>query len=77
MCTLALPRQQRSDWGVRGTQNAYFSLMTLTKQLLLLTFCDATSGTNASFRTDGNGWMDGTRWTDRHGSQNSYLDNNS
>ena len=38
--TLALPRRQRSDWGMRVTQNVYFSLMTHTKQLLLVTFYD-------------------------------------
>ena len=37
ICTLASPWQQRSDWGLRVTQNAYFSLMTHTKQLLLVT----------------------------------------
>ena len=33
------------------TQNAYFSLMTHTKQLLIVTFCDTTAGIAASFQT--------------------------
>ena len=37
--TLALPQPQRSDWGLRVTQNTYFSLIAHTKQLLLVTFC--------------------------------------
>ena len=49
--TLALPHQQQSDWGLRVTQNAYFSLMTHTKQLLFVTFCYTTAGIGASFRT--------------------------
>ena len=36
---------------LRVTQNAYFSLMTHTKQLLLVTFCHATAGNGASFWT--------------------------
>ena len=52
ICTLALPRQQRSDWGLRVTQDAYFSLLSHTKQLLLVTFSDITAGIGASFRTD-------------------------
>ena len=51
--TLALPRRQRSDWGLRVTQNAYFSLITHTKQLLLVTFCDPTAGIAVSFWTHG------------------------
>ena len=68
--TLASPRQQRSQWGLRVTQDAYFSLMTHTKQLLLVTFCDNTAGNGAFFRTHGT--TDG--WTDRHDSRNIYLD---
>ena len=49
---LALPRRQRSDFGLRVTQNAYFSLITHTKQLLLVTFCDTTAGIGASFWTE-------------------------
>ena len=54
--TSALPRQQWSDWGLRVIQNAYFSLMTHTKQLLFVTFCCTTAGIEVSFRTDGGGW---------------------
>ena len=31
-------------WGLRVTQNAYFSLQTHTEQLLLVTFYDTTAG---------------------------------
>ena len=54
------------------TQNAYFSLIAHTKQLLLVTFCDTTAGIGASFRTHGHK-EDGGR-KDRRGSRNSYLD---
>ena len=37
--------------GLRVTQNACFSLLTLTKKLLLVTFCDPTAETGVSFRT--------------------------
>ena len=37
--------------GLRVTQDAYFSLMTHTKQPLLVTVCDTTAGNGASFRT--------------------------
>ena len=49
--TSASPRQQRSDWGLRVTQDAYFSLLTHTKQLLLVKFCHTTVGNRASFWT--------------------------
>ena len=49
--TSASPRWLWSDLGLRVTQNAYFSLMTHTKQLLLVTFCYTTAGIRASFRT--------------------------
>ena len=49
----ALPRRQQSDWGLRVTQNAYFSLMTHTKQLLFVTFCCTTAGIEVRFRTHG------------------------
>ena len=54
ICTLALPQRQWSDWGLRVTQNVYFSLMTHTKQLLLVMFCNTIAGIRASFqkRTD-------------------------
>ena len=58
---LAFPWQQQSDWGLRVTQNAYFSLITHTKQLLLVRFCDTTAGIGASFWTQGR--MDG-QWTE-------------
>ena len=70
---MASPRQQRSDWGLRVTQNAHFSLMMHTKQLLLLTFCYTTAGIGATFRTHGRRTANGGR-TDRRGSRNSYLD---
>ena len=73
--TSASPWRQRSDWGLRVTQNAYFSLMTHTKQLLLVTFCYTTAGIGASFRTDARRTADGGGGrTDRRGSRNSYLD---
>ena len=51
--------------GLRVTQNAYFSLLTLTKKLLLVTFCDPTAETGVSFRTDGrNRQRNGTNGTD-------------
>ena len=64
-------------WGLRVTQDAYFSLLTHTKQLLLVTFCYTSAGIQASFRThgrtDGGRTEDGRK--DRHrGSRNSYLD---
>ena len=39
--------------GLRVTQNTHFSLLTYTKQLLFVTFCDTTAGIGASFRTHG------------------------
>ena len=50
--TIYYSRQQWSDWGLRVTQNACFLLMTHNKQLLLVTVCDTTARTGASFRTD-------------------------
>ena len=49
--TSASPRLQRSHCGLRLTQHAYFSLMTHTKQLLLVPFCDLTAEIGASCRT--------------------------
>ena len=49
--TLASPPQQRFHWGLRVTQDAYFSLLTHTKQLSLMTFCDKTAGNGVIFRT--------------------------
>ena len=39
--------------GLRVTHNAYFSLLTHTKKLLLVTFCDPTAKTGVSFWTHG------------------------
>ena len=73
--TSASPWRQRSDWGLRVAQDAYFSLLSHTKQLLLVTFSDTTAGIGASFLTDASthARMDGGRRADRRGSQNSYL----
>ena len=71
--TSALPWQQRSHWGLRVTQDAYFSLLTHTKQLLLVTFCDTLAGIEVRFgRTEPelerepepwtDGWMDRQTW---------------
>ena len=61
-------------------KNAYFLLLTHTKQFLLVTFCDTTAVNGASFRIHGrttadSGRTDGRR-TDGRGSRNSYLDTN-
>ena len=40
------------------TQDAYFSLLTHTKQLLLVTFCDTLAGIEVSFGADGTGRME-------------------
>ena len=58
------------------TKDAYFSLLTRAKQLLLVTFCDTLAGIEVSFWADGTGRTDGRTdgWTDRRGSRNSYLD---
>ena len=50
--TSASPRRQQSDWDLRVTQDAYFSLLSHTKQLLLVTFSDTNAGIEASFWTD-------------------------
>ena len=52
--TSASPRRLQSHWGLRVTQDAYFSLLTHNKQLLLVTFCDTLEGIEVSFRRDGN-----------------------
>ena len=36
---------------LRVNQNAYFSLLTYTKQLLLMILCNLTAGIGASFQT--------------------------
>ena len=53
--TSALPRQQQSDWGLRVIQNAYLSLITHTKQLLLVILIGASCWTHrrTDRRTDG------------------------
>ena len=38
--------------GLRVTQNAYFSLLTPSKQLLLVTFYDTTAENGAFFQTN-------------------------
>ena len=38
---------------LRVTQDVYFSLLTHTKKLLLVTYCDPTAGIGVSFRTHG------------------------
>ena len=45
--TLALPRWKQSYWGLRLTQNAYFSPLIHAMQA----FCDMTAGIGPSFRT--------------------------
>ena len=50
--------------GLRVTQNAYFSLLTLTKKLLLVTFCDPTAETGVSFQPDGRNGTNRTERTD-------------
>ena len=62
--------------GLGVTQDAYFSLLTHTKQLLLVTFCDTLAGIEVSFWRDGttdertNGRIDERTngWTDKRGS---------
>ena len=41
------------------TKDAYFSLLTRTKQLLLVTFCDMLAGIEVSFWADGTGQTNG------------------
>ena len=75
--TSASPRWQQSHWGLRVTQEACFSLLTHTKQLLLVTFCDTLAGIEVRFgRTEPDGRTEPRNdgWTDRRGSRNSYLD---
>ena len=47
--------------GLAVTPNAYFSLLTLDKQLLIATFYDTTAGIGTSFWTHGqmDAWTDG------------------
>ena len=46
-----LPRWQQSHWGLRVTQDVHFWLLTHSKQLLLLRFCDTAAETEVSVRT--------------------------
>ena len=48
---MASPQWEQSDWGLRVTQDAFFSLLKHTKQLLLLTFCHTTAANGTYFRT--------------------------
>ena len=50
--TLGLPQV---PCGPQVTLNAYFSLSTHTKQLLLVTYCHTPARIEVSFRTDGTG----------------------
>ncbi len=59
--TSASPRWQQSHWGLRVTQDAYFSLLAHAKQLLLVIFCKNTAGNGARFRTHGRRTEDGGR----------------
>ena len=58
---LALPRLMYPS-GLRVTQNAYISLLTPTKQLLLVAFCDTPVRIEDSFRTDRGGRKDRQTW---------------
>ena len=46
------------------TKDAYFSLLTRTKQLLLVTFCDTLAGIEVSFWADGTGRTEPDERTD-------------
>ena len=61
----------RGPTGSEGDPGCMF--MTHTKQLLLVKFCDTTTGIWVIFRTGGRRNMEDGR-TDRRGSWNSYLD---
>ena len=62
--------------GLRVNQNAYFSLLSHTKQLLFVIFFGKLQEVELDFRHTEDGNTDGRTdgWTDRCGSQNSYLD---
>ena len=72
ICTFALPLWQWSDWGLRVTQNAYFSLITHTKQFLFVTFCYPTAGIGVSFQT--HGWTDSRRTAVAEGQTNVEVE---
>ena len=66
--TSASPRQQQSNLGLKVTQDAYFSLLTHTKQLLLVTFRDKLAEIEVRFgRTEPDGRNHGTGWTEPDG----------
>ena len=50
------------------TKDAYFSLLTRTKQLLLVTFCDTLAGIEVSF------WADGTGRTEPEQERDGQMD---
>ena len=50
------------------TKDAYFSLLTCAKQLLLVTFCDTLAGIEVSF------WADGTGRMERDGQTNVEVE---
>ena len=55
-------------------KNVYFSLLTHTNQLLLVTLCHTPAEIGVSFRTHARTDGGGGGRTDRRGSRNSYLD---
>ena len=56
------------------TKDAYFSLLTRTKQLLLVTFCDTLAGIEVSFWADGTGRTELDRQMDRTGRTDGWMD---
>ena len=65
--------------GSEGDPGCTFFLLTHTKQLLLLTFCDTAADTEVSVRKHGRKRKQKQKrkrngWTDGRGSRNSYLD---
>ena len=62
--------------GLVVTKNIYFSLLTHTNQLLLVTLCHTLAGIGNSKvgRTDGTGQDDDAVRTDRREGRNSYVD---
>ena len=66
--TSASPQQQQSHLGLRVTKDAYFSLLTHTKQLLLVTYFDTTADTGVSF------WMHGRKDGNTDGNTDGQTD---
>ena len=67
--------------GMRVTKNAYFSLSTYTKELLLVTFCDSSMHNCRNWKCDGTDrqtWHDRMWWDakriDRFEGWNIYVD---